>query len=462
MNKLLLYAVVFMWLGIPTRADDNIHYVAGSSRKICQLTGEVDREARKPTVNQTMKQFGLEGAELGYSFEHSGKLFFLFSNARPTPTFSGKPNSQNDPPRSPDQTDAIAFGSDTNIENCVHLDFVRDAIGAFKNPVVLNAQGQAAITLRLDEMPISGISQGGRMYVLFATDNPLDAPSGEGTHEQLPTYLFVERGPTRSVMAESDDNANTFHYLYDFSKGVNAKFIYSSIAQGPDGYIYFWGTQGGLFYRKSAPYFARMPANELGSRDSLKSLQYFTGLGPDKTPRFSRAEADASALFEDYKEGSSEPNNCMANLSVEWNRFVHRWVMLYSCAILSRGHPPGIWMRLAEQPWGPWSPPETIFNGKRDDGLCHFIHREVNAENPKPCDDLSIPGRLEQPGGYYAPYLISRFTAGDEVQGVSTFYYTMSTFNPNTQVIMKSTIQADHSDSGRRIVRHARPHRPNP
>jgi hypothetical protein len=31
--------------------------------------------------------------------------------------------------------------------------------------------------------------------------------------------------------------------------------------------------------------------------------------------------------------------------------------------------------------------------------------------------------------------------SGDEARGTSTFYYTMSTWNPYGQVIMKSTIQ---------------------
>jgi hypothetical protein len=100
-------------------------------------------------------------------------------------------------------------------------------------------------------------------------------------------------------------------------------------------------------------------------------------------------------------------------------------------------------MRLAEQPWGPWSAPQTIFNPMRDEGYCHFIHRAVTPERPA-CDDLSGPKRLAVWGGDYGPYFISRFTTGDEARGISTSYYTVDTWNPYGQVIMKSTIQ-DHS-----------------
>ena len=89
---------------------------------------------------------------------------------------------------------------------------------------------------------------------------------------------------------------------------------------------------------------------------------------------------------------------------------------------------------------GSWSAPQTIFNAKRDAGLCHFIHRAVNAENPTGCDELSPPLREAQSGGNYAPYIMARFTAGDEARGTSTIYYAMTTWNPYGQVIMKAMI----------------------
>ena len=210
-----------------------IRYVPGSSQKICQLVGETDQEFNQPTVNQTESRYGLVGDDLGYSFESNGKLFFLFGNSDPTATFNGKPNLGKDPPRNPDDNDAIAFSTDTSPNPCIKLNFITDSIGAYKNPVVLNAQGQPAITLRAFEIPIAGINDNGKMYVIFATDH-------------------VGAFSTRTVVGESDDDANTFHYLYDFSKGPDAKFINVAIANGNDGYLYFWGTQGGTLPKKSA------------------------------------------------------------------------------------------------------------------------------------------------------------------------------------------------------------------
>src|ERR1700690_260749 len=91
----------------PTGAKtQSIRYVTGSTQKICQLVGETDREFNKPTFNQTESRFGLAGNDLGYSFEHNGKLFFLFGDSTPTATFNGKPNLGKDPPRIPNDNDA--------------------------------------------------------------------------------------------------------------------------------------------------------------------------------------------------------------------------------------------------------------------------------------------------------------------------------------------------------------------
>lgn len=83
--------------------------------------------------------------------------------------------------------DPFAFTTDTSIGPCAKLNFITNSIGAFKNPVVLHAQGKSAITLRVDEVPIAGISEGGKMYVLFAMDNDT-YPPGPTKHRCLPEF----------------------------------------------------------------------------------------------------------------------------------------------------------------------------------------------------------------------------------------------------------------------------------
>jgi len=270
--------------------------------------------------------------------------------------------------------------------------------------------------------------------VIFATDNYVYLQGGQPVAGNLGF-------PTRTVVGVSDDDAQTFHFLYDFSKPASpgadgAKFIYIAIARGHDDYLYFWGSEGGTQFRQSVPYLARKKAALI---DLPGEMEYFRGLDPDGRPLFSSSEADAVALFTDHDGANFVPKNCMAQKGVEWDPYVNRWVMLYDCTDKTTLNLPGIYMRTAEQPWGPWSPPQTIFNAERDNGTCYFIHRPVP---PSPgCDDLSTPDRIQLAGGNYAPYFISRFTTGDEDRWRSTFYWTMATFNPYTQVIMKTTIQ---------------------
>jgi len=60
-----------------------VELVPGSVRKICQLTGERDRQRNADTLNRTETRFGLIGTDLGASFEHDGRLWFLFGDTWP-------------------------------------------------------------------------------------------------------------------------------------------------------------------------------------------------------------------------------------------------------------------------------------------------------------------------------------------------------------------------------------------
>jgi len=122
----------------------------------------------------------------------------------------------------------------------------------------------------------------------------------------------------------------------------------------------------------------------------------------------------------------------MGEAGVEWNAFIKRWVLHYNCFNNKPDQLDWIYMRVAQQAWGPWSEPQTIFNPDRDNGFCYFIHRAVTATRPA-CDNLSDSGGQSTGGSAYGPYFISPFTTGNIGNGTSTFYYTLSTFIPNSE-----------------------------
>ena len=57
-----------------------INYLPGSTVKLEQLNGEEDKQLHQPTLSQTFTRYGIQGSDLGYSFEHQGLVYFLFGD----------------------------------------------------------------------------------------------------------------------------------------------------------------------------------------------------------------------------------------------------------------------------------------------------------------------------------------------------------------------------------------------
>jgi hypothetical protein len=57
-----------------------LKHVDGSTRKVNQLIGDFDLSLGVPTLSQTGKRFGINATDLGSSFEHKCKLYFLFGD----------------------------------------------------------------------------------------------------------------------------------------------------------------------------------------------------------------------------------------------------------------------------------------------------------------------------------------------------------------------------------------------
>src|SRR5438105_15415244 len=134
-------------LGVGHEADE-LAYVPGSTKRVCQLTGDVDRMSGKPTLNLTDKRFGVRATDLGSSFEHKGKLYFLFGDTW------GRPGDR----------DALAW-TDSVDPAKIKLQFHQDTDGKWL-PLTVPGIKQGAF-----EIPSAGISIGGAMYVICTTDH---------------------------------------------------------------------------------------------------------------------------------------------------------------------------------------------------------------------------------------------------------------------------------------------------
>ena len=313
MKTSIPFFVLIVWTRSLAAAPDasDLRYVAGSTKKVGQLTGDFDRGLDRPTLSQTGKRYGVIGTDLGSSFEHRGRLYFLFGD-----TF-GRPGDW----------DALAWTTNTDPEQIV-LDFHKDTDGKWLPPKV------PGISQKEFEIPGGGVSVAGTMYVVFTTDHTRKKVMG------------------RSVLAASADDGQSFTALYDLSRD---KFINVSICPA-EGWLYIYGSGE---YRASSVCLARVRPGDIQDRSKL---EYFTGKGPEGASSWAGQETNAINLFH---------HDVVGEFSVTYLEPVKRYVMLYNHNV---GQPRGIIMRSAASPSGPWSEGVVIFEPWRDEGFGHFMH----------------------------------------------------------------------------------------
>jgi hypothetical protein len=384
-----------------------------STRKIVQLTGEFDREGwngkgNPPFAhNRTQSRFGIRGTDLGVSFMHKDRVYFLFGD-------TWRVNQSDEEI----DLDSIAFCTDTDAANGLSLTF-------YKQPPLI----RGGISQRGFEVPLDGVSVNDTMYVFFSTD-----------HCKTDGYNLMGR----SVLTRSDNDGYDFDLLYEFSR---FKFINVSIERatldavdarmlglplGTD-VLWIWGSGR---YRSSDVYLAVMPLEGIETRSGV---WYFAG--DREHVQWSDREDDATALFCAGDVGE---------LSVRWNQFLRRYLALFNS-----GNPRGILMYSAPKPWGTWSAePVMIFdpgflqhanNPCSGDGNGRFMHIDWRV---RVCDhvqdDMFDPNnfRDNENGGEYGPYQITRYTTGIQDQWTQ-IYFTMSTWNPYQSLLMTTLITSD-------------------
>ena len=374
--------VMIITVSVPAQ-NGTVEYLPGSTQKISQLIGDYDHHLQISTLNQTESRYGLISTDLGVPFHHNGKTYILFGDSWGTP-----------------EGDAIAYTTDSNPEDGLELTCITDGEGIYK-PVTIPGVSQGAF-----EVPVEGISLGGDMYVYHSTDNSETVVMG------------------RSVLAVSRDDGETFSYLYDVSEShfINVSVVSVDLAEWPgfpedtgNGLVLF----GSGAYRQSDVRLAYQPADQI---EAPQSIRFLTGVDQNNIPLWSEEEDDATPLFS---------QSCVGEFSVTYNRFLQKWLMLYNCDA-----PRGINFRTADDPWGPWSEAQLLFDPWEDNGYCHFMHADWQFSQ---CDSVHDPGRQNEWGGEYGPYQFEELATGND--SFTTIYFTLSTWNPYTVILMKSTLR---------------------
>jgi hypothetical protein len=394
----------------PAESTTTVTYVPGSTHKINQLVGEMDKQTHQSTLSRTQSRYQLEGTDLGYSFEHQGRIYFLFGD-----TVGARDAA----------LDSIATtdigGDSMDPEHGVRLDFLTQSPGLY---LTIQPPG---ISMGAFEVPTAGVSLNEQMYVVVNTNHSDEWQ----TDRSVLTRVSLPATPTG------------FQPLRTISQRPEGRFLKMSLHTQPgpipglpDGapFVLIWGTGQ---YRHSDAYLSIEPAAQF---ESGRGVLYFAGLDANGGPRWEPRESAAAPII---------TNGTLGDVSVIWCRELKLWLMTYDSRAPATA---GILFSYSATPWGPWSVPQLLFNARNDGALGQFIHDP----GIRPDDGLAGPviGKGQKDpaavhGGAYAPYMVEHWTkvrrrpAGNHELDI---YYVLSTWNPYVVVLMTSRLRITASE----------------
>jgi len=201
-------------------------------------------------------------------------------------------------------------------------------------------------------------------------------------------------------------------------------------------------------------------------------LHYFTGLDDQGVPQFSDSERDAAPLDLDSTQPgrqTSEVHDLVQQMSVEWIEPLHKWVMFYGGGISTLPSPPlpncgvlelftrteckdvvvgngAIRMRTADQPWGPWTPPQDVVAGGDPNVAGSGQYGPGGALHSPTCKVVGCSPHTQSPfyhdneyGFFYAANIIVEWArpAGDGVD----LLWNASTWDPYRVALFRTRIK---------------------
>jgi len=410
----------------------------GRSEKVCQLTGDRDWESGLPTTALTQSRFDLGATDLGYPVEHQGRLALLFGDTWST----SHPHEGDEVSPADDAVGWITSRTPPTKSQCLDLQ-VNHATTPTTKIIPARVTGPLPVKHGYFNVPSGGVSNSGRLYAFFWTNHcmfptTLD-PNPHPLARPAPTPLCPETDDRnsigRSVLARSDDHGRTFSNAISMPIG----FVYATaidataIAELPDEQRIGTYVFAAPRYRASVPYLAYAPPGEL---ENPSSWLFFVGRRADGQPSWTSSDVWMRGIGGPWKPpGQAElfpatdrESRCVGEFSVTWNRSLQVWLLLYNCT-------QGIVARIARAPWGPWSDATVILRAGQDGSPCRLLMTEGRCGNQE--------NYQAQPGNFYAPFLMERYTTLDRTLPGSrraTIYWLVSTWNPYQVVVMRTTL----------------------
>lgn len=391
-------------------------YVPDSAFRLCQLTQDWD-PTNRPHGAPT-SPIGITGTDLGIPVEHKSVLYFFFGDSA-------------DAPESETDGDPIGWTTADEIDDfedaALDMHWITGADGQFRR---LSVDGWNP--LGNFEVPTGGVSYDGHLYV-FIGKTKIEPPSRMTSSHLVvgdnPQNDFISIQPISSTVGgqilvmEPDGSFHPAPYpgkrwLLHISPTVVANADWPGLPSSTgDGLLMF----GSSAYRGTPPG-DLIPAEQSNSNVYLAWAPLTPGTSAPHSPIphpedwhiVSGFDPSGLPVWGTLRSGDTpipllraDPwgPRLLGEISVVWYRPLRRWILAGSV----QGP-----INLARQPWGPWTPTDTI----------------VDASKPDRDAGQSLrTGHWTDTEVLYAPYLVKRWLRWDRSSREATLYFTISVFD---------------------------------
>jgi hypothetical protein len=352
---------------------------------VARLTGPVGSDSINPTW-----EVAVQGTDLGHTVNHNGKTYFLFGD-----TFNAGGNQGSG--GADWRHNVMAWSTDTDPSDGITFDgWLTRPNGTARQAIV---PGSEPVTY----IPTGAISVGDRIYAWYmhvsnwSTGWTLShaglARWGEGdaAFTTVPGFRFENPGGGAYTTNHGATGPGNF--------GMVAASYRHALEYTNDAHVYLWGTPGG---REGGVKLARVLPGQI---ENLSAYRFFNGV-VNGVPQWVESEFDAQTIIPSVPQGGTG----VGEMSVMYNEKLRAWTMTSMSGGHGRFH-----IRYADNPWGPWSAPQTI----------------VAHGDPA----VTQPDRW----GLYAPYMNPLWVEDDG----GTIYFTMSLWEPYDVFLAKATLEMD-------------------
>lgn len=319
---LALAGIAILGIGAGAVAGKSDPYLGGGKRagfvlkavtnvtQVAQLTGA-------DSINRTGR-YGVYGTDLGSMFNAGRRTYLLFGD-----TFGVRAAGTVGAGGQNWRSGTIAYTTTRDPAHGLKLAWITGSDGVAKELLSSLQINNVEVT----KIPTTGVSVGDTLYVYYMSVNHFGAPG---------VWVANYAGIAKSV-----DGGQNWQFVKGARWPGDSNFIQFSaykvqIRHGAE--IYLWGIPAGRFGG------VKLMRVSAASVADVSSYQYFSGLNSEGRPVWSSSMKRAVKIV----------GGPVGELSVIWDPWLGRWIMMYLEGVGN------VVMREGITPWGPWGRTITV------------------------------------------------------------------------------------------------------